>query len=107
MSCFAKVVGGKVVNVISADQEFIDNMVDTSPGRWIETFKDGSQRKNFASKGGNYDISADAFYAKKPFDSWTLNTTTYQWEPPVAYPSDGDSVGYSWNEETTSWDAVE
>lgn len=107
MGCFAKVVGGKVVEVISAEQEFIDNMVDTSPGRWIETFKDGSQRKNFATKGGSYDIAADAFYGKPPFASWTLNTTTYQWEPPVAYPSDGDSVGYLWNEETTSWDAVE
>ena len=106
MRYFAKVVDDKVVNVIVADQDFMDNMVDTSPGTWIETFKDGSKRKNFASKGGNYDMKADAFYAKKSFDSWKLNTTTYQWESPVAYPSDGDSVGYLWNEETTSWDAV-
>ena len=45
----------------------------------------------------------------KPYDgSWTLNTTTYLMGEnvyPVAYPTDGEI--YSWNEETTSWDAVE
>ena len=112
MAHFAKVVDGIVTEVIVAEQDFIDTHCT---GTWIQTSyntKGGvhSQggtplRKNFAGKGFTYDSSADAFYAPKPYESWTLNTTTSLWEPPVAYPTDGEI--YSWNEETTSWDAVE
>ena len=113
MAYFAKVRQGKVVSVIVAEQDYIDNMVDTSPGTWIETckktrgntHKDGGTplRYNFAEVGGNYNATADAFYAPQPYPSWTLNTTNYVWEAPVAAP---DSGFYTWNEETTSWDEV-
>ena len=104
MSHFAKVLDGVVTNVVVADQDFIDNMLDTSPGRWIETFKDRSQRKNYAGIGFSYDSDRDAFIPPKPYASWTLDEDTCLWEPPVAHPGDG---AYNWNEETTSWDAVE
>ena len=103
MAHWAKIKSGKVVNVISADESFFKTFVDDSPGRWVETFKDGSKRANFAGIGYNYDASADVFYPNSPFTSWTLNTKTYLWEPPVAYPSDNKK--YVWNEETKSWDA--
>ena len=123
MAHYAKVLDGKVTKVIVAEQEFIDNLVDDSPGQWIktsynthggvhyaddtkETISDDqtkSLRKNYAGVGFNYDATADAFYAPKPYDSWTLNTTTYLWGAPVAKP-DGH---YIWNEETQTWDAVE
>ena len=105
MSHFAKVLDGVVTNVIVADQGFIDNMLDTSPGRWIETFKDRSQRKNYAGIGFSYDSDRDAFIPPKPYASWTLDEDTCLWEAPVAHPDDGEF--YNWNEETTSWDAVE
>ena len=35
MSHFAKVVDGKVTQVIVAEAEFFDTFVDTSPGTWI------------------------------------------------------------------------
>jgi len=101
MAHWAKVKSGKVVKVISADESFFETFVDDSPGRWIETFKDRSQRVHFAGIGYNYDATADVFYPTSPFSSWTLNTTSYVWEPPVAYPTDGEK--YVWNEETTSW----
>jgi hypothetical protein len=100
MSHFAKVVDGVVTNVIVADQDFIDNMLDTSPGRWIETFKDRSQRKNYAGIGFSYDLDRDAFIPSKPYASWTLDEDTCLWEPPVAHPGDG---AYNWNEETKKW----
>ena len=103
MAHFAKVVDGVVTNVLVADQDFIDNILDNTP-RWIETFKDGSQRKNYIGKGFTYDMGRDAFIPPKPFSSWTLDEDTCDWEgPPVAHPGDG---AYTWNEETTSWDAV-
>lgn len=61
-------------------------------------------RKNFAYIGGFYNPIDDAFYAPQPFSSWTLNTTTYVWEAPVAYPDDDEP--YEWNEATQSWDSI-
>ena len=129
MAHFAKVTNGIVTRVIVAEQDFIDNFIDTVPGQWIQTSyntfggvhyirnEDGSigdasadqtkaLRYNFAAKGYNYDAEGDAFYAPQPYDSWTLDTTTYEWQPPVARPEDYNGINYFWNEETQTWDAV-
>jgi hypothetical protein len=58
-------------------------------------------RKNHAGKGYTYDETRDAFIPPQPFNSWTLNEDTCNWEAPSAYPDDGKM--YEWNEETTSW----
>ena len=111
MSHFAKVVNGKVVDVIVAESDFFDTFVDNTPGKWIQTSYNtlGGQhtlggtplRKNYAGIGWNYDKTADAFYPPKPYDSWTLNTTTYLWDPPTSYPNDGRI--YEWDEENKDW----
>jgi len=124
MAHYAKVLDRKVIQVIVAEQDFIDNMVDTSPGQWIQTSyntKGGvhydpqtgepsadqskALRQNFATINSKYNSSADVFYAKQPYPSWTLNETTWTWESPVSYPDDDER--YSWNETGQSWDAVE
>ena len=102
MTYFAKVVDGVVTNVIAADQDFIDNLLEDTPSRWIETFKDSSKRKNYAGIGFTYDMGRDAFIPPQPFASWTLDEDTCDWKPQVAYPSDGKF--YSWNEDNQSWD---
>ena len=123
MAHFAKVQNGKVIEVLVASQDFIDNYQDGRPGRWIQTSyntKGGvhydpetgepsadqskALRKNFASIGWSYNITLYAFYGPQPYPSWTLNEISYQWEPPVAKP-DNDNI-YNWNEETASWDAI-
>jgi hypothetical protein len=118
MTSFAKVRNGKVLEVIVADQEFVDQYEDGIPGKWIQTSyntrgnkhynpdtgKEDSGtplRYNFASKGGNYDRDADAFYAVQPYPSWTLNKSTYLWEAPTALPSDGKA--YQWSEDKKAW----
>jgi len=111
MAHYAKVVGGVVTRVIVADQDFIDNLVDTSPGEWIQTsyntyggehLNGGTPlRKNYASVGYTYDAEKDAFYAPQPFPSWVLNETSCLWEPPTPIP-DNENV-YRWDEETKSW----
>ena len=58
-------------------------------------------RANFAAPGYTYDKTNDVFYAPQPYLSWTLNTTTWLWEPPVPYPTDGKK--YEWNESTQAW----
>ena len=58
-------------------------------------------RFNYAGIGMSYDEVRDAFIAPKPFESWTLDEATCQWEAPVEYPN--DSKNYMWNEESLSW----
>jgi hypothetical protein len=113
MSHFAKVTDGKVVQVIVAEKEFFDTFVDSSAGTWLQTSYNtyGNQhpegrplRGNYAGIGYNYDATNDVFYAPQPFPSWTLNNTTWLWEAPVAYPTDGKQ--YKWNESITNWEEV-
>jgi hypothetical protein len=81
---------------------------------WVETKKDGSIRGNFAGPTMDYDSSNDLFLYEKPFDSWTLNTSTGDWEPPVTYPSvttwtnesnEDRPMDIGWNEENSAWHA--
>jgi hypothetical protein len=113
MSHFAKVVDGKVVNVIVAEQEFFDTFVDSSPGTWIQTSynthgnkhpEDRPLRGNYAGLGYTYDATNDVFYAPQPFTSWILNNTTWLWEAPVAMPDDGKL--YEWDEAAINWKEV-
>ena len=61
-------------------------------------------RKNYAGIGYFYDAARDAFIPPQPFNSWTLNETSCLWEPPIAYPADGQT--YEWNEELGTWDLI-
>lgn len=127
MGHFAKVLSGVVTNVIVAEPEFFDTFVDSSPGEWIQTsyntrgnvhYKPNSNepsgqpalRGNYAGMGYIYDRDNDVFYEPRPsgltavFNSWSLNTETWRWEPPVAYPTDGEL--YIWNETTQQWTLI-
>jgi len=111
MSYYARInsLTKKVDKVISAEEDYIQKLPDYD--LWIKTSYntfagehiDNKQplRKNFASVGYVYDVEKDVFHKPQPFSSWTLNESTYTWEPPVEYPTDGNM--YKWDEETTSW----
>ena len=117
MAHFAKVLNGTVIDVIVAEPEFFDTFIDSSPGQWLQTSyntrgnvhygPDGQPdggvalRANYAGVGYTYDHQHDVFYAPQPFPSWILSQTTWLWEPPVLYPTDGKM--YFWDEATTSW----
>lgn len=123
MGHFAKVVDGKVTQVIVAEPEFFDTFIDDSPGTWLQTSyntrggvhyepdsntpsadQSKALRGNFAGIGYTYDADKDAFIAPQPFASWVLNNTTCLWEAPTPMPTDGKP--YVWNEATTSWKEV-
>jgi hypothetical protein len=111
MAHFAKVLDGKVTQVIVAEPEFFETFVDSSPGQWIQTSYNtyGNQHKlngtplrgNYAGIGFTYDAQNDVFYAPQPYPSWTLNQTTWLWEAPTPYPQ--DDKAYRWDETNTSW----
>tara|TARA_R110000744_G_scaffold50620_1_gene109349 strand:- start:501 stop:857 length:357 start_codon:yes stop_codon:yes gene_type:complete len=117
MAHFAQIEDGVVVNVIVAEQEF----VDSQPGTWVQTSyntrggvhyapdsntPDGGVAlgKNYAGIGFSY-IDGVGFHAPQPYPSWALDSDTYLWEPPVAYPDDGKR--YEWDEDTTAWVEIE
>ena len=117
MSHYAKVLDGKVINVIVAEPEFFTTFIDNSPGSWIQTSyntrgnvhygSDGQPdggtalRGNFAGIGFTYDAKNDVFYEPRIYPSWTLNTSTWLWEPPIPYPN--DNKNYIWNEPELTW----
>ena len=113
MAHFAKVVDGKVSQVIVAEKEFFDTFVDSSPGKWIQTSynthggkhpEDRPLRKNYAGVGYAYDEQRDAFIPPQPFNSWMLNEETCLWDAPTPMPTDGKM--YEWDEAKKQWDEV-
>jgi hypothetical protein len=115
MAHWARVKGGIVTQIIVAEEEYFQTYIDDEPGEWIQTSyntRAGQHdlggtplRKNFAGVGYIYDSVRDAFYAPQPYASWTLDAETCLWEPPVAYPDDGNM--YNWNETDQQWDLQE
>ncbi len=110
MAHFAKVVDGLVTQVIVAEPEFFDTLVDSSPGQWIQTsyntyggvHPEGRPlRKNYAGIGFTYDAGRDAFIPPKPYSKWVLNETTCLWDAPTQMPNDGKM--YRWDDAAGNW----
>jgi len=97
-----------------AAEEYVKTFAPLSENgvRWIQTsintfgnvHSEGGtpMRKNSAGIGGTYDPDLDAFINTKPFPSWTLNTTTYLWDPPTPKP-DETNHAVEWNEDLQVW----
>ena len=108
MAHYALIEDGVVVNVIVAEQNFID----TQSGTWVQTSYNthggvhllgGTPlRKNYASIGYVYDAERDAFYAPQPYPSWSLDEDTCLWEAPVAHLNQ-QGAAYNWDEATLTW----
>lgn len=112
MAHYAKVVDGKVTQVIVAEKEFFDTFVDTSPGTWIQTSYNtiGGQhtqggtplRGNYAGIGYTYDQVNDVFYAPQPYASWTISAPTWTWTAPTPMPVE-EGKFFRWDEPTLAW----
>ena len=118
MGHYAKVVDGKVTEVIVADKAFIDEW--KTGETWIKTSyntlngvhvdpetrePDGGVaiRGNFAGPGMLYDSENDVFLDVKPYPSWVLDSDTWTWKAPVGMQPD-DGKEYDWNETTGAWE---
>jgi len=117
MSHFAKVENGIVTEVLVIEQDMIDSGHFGHASLWKQTSyntrggvhygpdgqPDGGTalRGNYAGIGYTYDEAHDVFYAPQPYPSWTLNQTSWLWEAPVPYPTDGKF--YQWDETAKNW----
>lgn len=114
MAHFAKVVDNFVVQVITVNNQNVDNLPfpESEPigqafiesiglnGTWLQTSYNDNFRGRYAGIGYTYSQEADQFIAPKPFASWVLDAEN-NWVAPVAKPK-----GYfTWNESTLAWDA--
>ena len=96
MTTFAQVKSGTVINIIVAEQDFIDTLPPEENVEWIKT-----EPSNYAYMGGIYEKSSGVFCPPKPGIDWTLDDDNY-WKPPIpfpgAYDENVDLVGYYWDE---------
>jgi hypothetical protein len=65
---------------------FCKLLTQNPTSKWKESFKDGSQRSRPAGIGYTYDSTRNAYIPPQPFPSWSLNTTTLDWDPPYDMP---------------------
>lgn len=116
MSHFARVdkTTNKVTDVIVATQLEVYGYGDSED--WFQTSYNESDGKPYAQVGATYDRDNNVFIPPQPNQSttgvactsWTWNSSSYEWEPPVAVPSDykiddPDKKLYAWVEETREW----
>jgi hypothetical protein len=123
MAYFAQLDSDNIVTkvIVVADSDapneatgiaFCQNLLGADTN-WVETKDDGSIRFRYAGIGMNYDSTNDVFYdSTAPYPSWVLNTSTWDWDAPVALPDDAGYddednptkfVGYDWDEGSTTW----
>lgn len=92
MAKYAKIVDGKVENVIVAEHD------------WVATQTQDvyvlSTDENTACINGS--IIDGIFVNPQPYPSWTLGED-YKWVSPIPLPLDSDTVVYRWDEENLSW----
>ena len=80
---------------------------------WVQTSYNDNIRFRYAGIGMKYDSTNDVFYnIAPPYPSWVLNTSTWDWDAPVAIPDDAgaddvdnptEHVSYDWDEGSTTW----
>jgi hypothetical protein len=70
------------------------------------TSYNGNIRANYAGIGYIYDPDFDVFIGPRPYLSWKLNYTTFQWEAPVAKPDDIEGFVWRWSEINKEWISV-
>jgi hypothetical protein len=111
MSHFAKVLDGRVIQVMVAEPEFFlprdqggSGFVDSSPGDWIQASYNTrgnvhylpnshtpsgqpAVRGNYPSVGYVYDYANDVFYPPQPGPEYTLDTATWTWVNPNPLPA--------------------
>lgn len=106
MAHFAELDGNNIVlRVLVTDNNAVnegyDWLIQNLGGTWVQTSYNANFRKNFAGIGYTYDAERDAFIPPKPFESWSLNEETCQWDAPKPYPADGKF--YVWDEASLDW----
>jgi hypothetical protein len=116
MAHFAQIDGDNIVLqvIVVADEDAPDEAAGIAfcksllgaDTEWVQTSYNNDIRHTYAGIGYTYDSENDVFLIPQPFGSWTLNTTTWEWEPPVPYPADSEEP-HHWDEDSQTWQVSE
>jgi hypothetical protein len=126
------VLNDQNIETESVGQQYLETHNNWPAHLWIQTSyntkrnkyynvdgTEGDQSKalrgNYAGIGYTWDPTNQIFWPPQPFPSWTKDTTTALWKPPVDQPeltpeqqSQNDSYSnswrYEWNESNQTWD---
>ena len=105
MAHFAEINKNNVViNVVVAEQDFINSGALGDSFDFIQTSYNGNFRNKYATIGDTWDASRNAFLSPQPYPSWLLNEESLMWEAPSSHdnePCEGNV--YIWSEATGSW----
>lgn len=95
--------GGEFPESESIGQQYLSER--GMEGTWKQTSYNANFRNKYAGIGWTYSEEHDVFLEPKTFDSWVLNTTTFDWEAPIPMPDDanGEDINYLWDEENGQW----
>jgi hypothetical protein len=108
-------ISGKILNIIEvadADCQDAEGNFDNTIGlQFLEnTFGSTlftpilSTSIGLAEINGRWDDINNVFISIKPYDSWTFNYQTGEWQPPVNKPEDNtENNPYVWNENLQTW----
>jgi hypothetical protein len=91
-----------VINIVTVDEiESIGALNLLLPE--MDDFVLQTEETGTAFIGGT--ILQNKFVSPSPYESWSFNEATWQWEAPVAYPADGKI--YTWDDASGTWSLVE
>jgi hypothetical protein len=72
-----------ITNIIIASREYMN----TNPFGDEIYIEKTDEIKNEPLIGGTYNHELNAFLPPKPYESWIINTETWQWESPIPKPA--------------------
>ena len=100
------VVNNDVLDPLNEEASGVAFLTEWSGGHsnWKQTSYNSTFRKHYAGAGWSYIPHLDAFIDPKPFESWTLNEETCEWQPPTPMPTDGQM--YRWVEDDLNWQVI-
>lgn len=95
---WAEIVNGKVNRITISDTEEYgaEWLAEVFGTEWVIAPDDTTVGEGFI-----YNAEAQRFYPPRPYDSWTLNEETWEWEAPVPMPT--DEPFYIWDEANQVW----
>ena len=71
--------------------------------RWRKTSYSASWGGKFAGIGDTWNEELGKWIPPRPFPSWSLNTDTLQWDPPVKRPESSGNITFDWDEDLQNW----
>lgn len=86
-----------VTQTTLASADIFDTFKTTLSDNWIKLGED-----DLICRGFKYNKEKNVFIPPKPFESWILNEETFQWNPPIPYPT-GSEQRHVWDEESKNW----